>query len=79
MPQFDVIQLLVNGGFAAMFVWLLLTTRKESQDRETRLLSLIDKYAEKLSAITDRLERLTDTISELDRRIPCDPPKQARR
>lgn len=72
MPSVDLIQILTNGGFAALFVWLLYVTRTESQQRETRLLALLDKYAEKLDEITHRLECLTDSINDIDKRLPRD-------
>jgi len=75
-PALDatLVQLLVNGGFASLFVWLLITTRKESADRETRLLAIIDKcgtrleeMAHAMAATTDILRRIEANLSEYEK------------
>ncbi|MFC8686301.1 BhlA/UviB family holin-like peptide [Brevibacillus porteri] len=50
--------LLTQGPFAALFVWLLFSTKKESKERETRLQETLDKFASKYDLIIERLDRL---------------------
>lgn len=50
--------LLTQGPFAALFVWLLFSTKKESKERELRLQETLDKFASKYDLIIERLDRL---------------------
>ncbi|MGK5512068.1 BhlA/UviB family holin-like peptide [Brevibacillus formosus] len=50
--------LLTQGPFAALFVWLLFSTKKESKEREIRLQETLDKFASKYDLIIERLDRL---------------------
>ncbi len=66
MPNIDP-NLLIQSGFAGLFIWLLISTRNDSQRREERLESLLEQYsknlplmAESLSRIEARLERIED-------------------
>jgi hypothetical protein len=38
-------QVLTQGPFAALFVWLLWSTKREARERETRLMEHVDKMA----------------------------------
>lgn len=51
---------LTQGPFAVLFVWLLVTTKKESRERETRLHEVLDKFSEKYDLIVDRLDKLEE-------------------
>lgn len=60
---------LIQGGFGALFVWLLIDTRKDSRDREAKLTEHLDKYyntlpliVETLTKMEARLERIEDDI-----------------
>ncbi|EGT3617579.1 bacteriocin [Clostridium perfringens] len=56
-------QIATNGAFAALFVWLLYDTRKESRERENKLNNLIDKLADKFNVVEDIKEDV-DIIKE---------------
>ncbi|MDK0723356.1 BhlA/UviB family holin-like peptide [Clostridium perfringens] len=56
-------QIATNGAFAALFVWLLYDTRKESRERENKLNNLIDKLADKFTVVEDIKEDV-DIIKE---------------
>lgn len=51
-----------NGIFAALFVWLLLDTRKENSNREKKYEDLLDKTTQ-----TNRLlaERVTKDVKDI--------------
>jgi len=62
---------LTQGPFAALFIWLLFTTRKEnrererqlleeSKDREARLHELLEKFSTKYDVIIDELRGLKE-------------------
>ncbi|HBI6883069.1 TPA: bacteriocin, partial [Clostridium perfringens] len=42
-------QMIGQGAFALLFVWLLLDTRKEARERENKLNNIINKLADKLN------------------------------
>ncbi|MCX0388850.1 bacteriocin [Clostridium perfringens] len=56
-------QIATQGVFAALFVWLLWDTRKESRERENKLNNLIDKLADKFNVVEDIKEDV-DTIKD---------------
>ena len=58
----EIIPYLTNGGFAALFIWLLLDTRKDSRRREEKLLSA-------LASLTKSYERMASTLDHIDTRI----------
>ena len=45
MTEVQIVQYLIQGGFAALFIWLFLDTRKESKAREERLMVALEKLA----------------------------------
>jgi hypothetical protein len=60
-------QVVSQGIFASLFVWLLWDTRKESREREEKLTSLIDKLADKFNVIEDIKEDVEDIKNKLFR------------
>lgn len=67
MPNIDP-NLLIQGGYAALFVFLFIYTLDTSRKREERLEDLLEQYsknlpamAESLTRIESRLERIEDT------------------
>jgi hypothetical protein len=60
-------QVVSQGIFASLFVWLLWDTRKESREREEKLTSLIDKLADKFNVIEDIKEDIEDIKNKLFR------------
>lgn len=51
-----------QGIWCLLFVWLFYTSREESKGRESKLMSVIESYNEKLEKITDTLESINDKI-----------------
>jgi len=56
---------LTQGPFAVLFVWLLLTTRKDGKEREKKLYDTIehqndvlDKFSSKYDVIIEKLEKI---------------------
>lgn len=69
MPSdINLINLLMQGGFAAMFVWLLIDTRRESNDREKRLTALLEQYAANLPAIAASLNVVEKCLERIEAR-----------
>ncbi|MEQ2466168.1 BhlA/UviB family holin-like peptide [Niallia hominis] len=58
-------QLVSNGIFAVLFIWLLVNQQKDSRDRESRLTTQIEKQNEAQDRIVQSLERLETQISQL--------------
>lgn len=58
-------QVVSNGVFAILFVWLLIDTRKEAKTREEKLTSQIEKQNEQMDRIVQSLERLETQIQNL--------------
>ncbi|EIA17466.1 bacteriocin [Clostridium perfringens] len=53
-------QMIGQGAFALLFVWLLLDTRKEARERENKLNNIINKLADKLNLVEDLKEDIED-------------------
>ncbi|MFC0235661.1 BhlA/UviB family holin-like peptide [Fictibacillus phosphorivorans] len=54
-----------QGLFAILFVWLLIDTRKESKERETKLTGQIEKQNENMDRIVQSIERLEEKVSQI--------------
>ena len=55
-----------NGVFALLFVWLLVDTRKESKQREEKLIQQIEKQNEAQERIVQAIERLEQKIEKME-------------
>jgi hypothetical protein len=51
---------ITQGAFAALFVWLLIDTRKDSKEREAKYQITIDKLADKFGVVEDIKEDLEE-------------------
>ena len=58
----ELLNLIVQGGFAGLAVWLIFDTRREAARRESRLLSIIEKQGE-------QLERIAKSLSAIEVRL----------
>lgn len=58
-------QVLSQGAFACLFVWLLWDTRKEARERENKLNNLIDKFADKFNIVED----IKDKVDNIENHI----------
>lgn len=65
ITQLPLDQILSNGIFACLFLWLLIDTRKEAKQREEKMYFQIDKQNEAQDKIVQSLERLESQISQL--------------
>ncbi|MED1790363.1 bacteriocin uviB [Brevibacillus laterosporus] len=65
--------MLAQGPFAALFVWLLFSTKKEGKERETRLVKQAEVRETKLMDHNERmviqLERNTGTLQQIERSL----------
>ena len=55
-----------QGVFALLFVWLLVDTRKESKQREEKLIQQIEKQNEAQERIVQAIERIEQKIEKLE-------------
>lgn len=58
-----------NGVFAVLFVWLLFDSKKDSKEREERLLNHIERQGEALDRVTDTIERMDMRLSHIEKTI----------
>ena len=58
MEQELLTQVMTQGAFACLFLWLLYDTRKDSKQREEKYQQTIDKLADKLNIVEDIKEKI---------------------
>ncbi|MFB7304653.1 BhlA/UviB family holin-like peptide [Heyndrickxia sporothermodurans] len=61
--------LIDNGIFAVLFGWLFYDTRKESKNREERLLDHIERQGKALDKVTDTIERMDIRLSNIEKKV----------
>ncbi|MEY9866618.1 hypothetical protein ABIE66_001997 [Peribacillus sp. B2I2] len=61
--------LIDNGIFAVLFGWLFWDTRKETKNREERLMNHIDKQGEALDRITDTMEKMDVRLTHIEGKV----------
>ena len=61
--------IVAQGLFATLFVWLLFETRKESKNRENRLMEHLEKTAVREDKLIIHLERTTNTLETLGKSL----------
>jgi len=60
---------LSQGVFAVLFVWLFLDTRKESKEREERLMQHLSKTTATLEILSNRMESVDVKVNSIDNRL----------
>ncbi|PFY74022.1 holin [Bacillus toyonensis] len=55
--------------FAMLFVWLLSDIKKDSFNREERLLNHIEKQGEALERVTDTIEKMDVRLSHIEQKV----------
>jgi hypothetical protein len=58
-------QLISNGIFAVLFIWLLVNQQKDSKEREIRLTGQIEKQNEAQEKIVQSLDQIQTQITQL--------------
>lgn len=58
--------LLTQGPFAALFVWLLFTTRKDGKEREDKLYGTIEHQNEVLEKFSDKYDMIIDKLEKIE-------------
>jgi predicted RNase H-like nuclease (RuvC/YqgF family) len=76
MTEAALLQWLIQGGFAALFIWLFVDTRREarsreneSQQREEKLTGMLEQYATSYERLAKSVERTSDSMIKLERRL----------
>lgn len=60
---------LSQGVFAILFIWLFLDTRKESKDREERLMQHLSRTTATLEILSNRMESVDGKVNSIDNRL----------
>jgi chromosome segregation ATPase len=62
-------QVLTQGPFAALFVWLLWSTKKEAREREQKLMEHIDKMSVQFEKNTAALQQIERSLSGIEKEM----------
>lgn len=55
---------IMQGPFAALFIWLLIDTNKKNDIREQRMQEQLDKTVPVLNQIVNRLDLIEDSLNK---------------
>lgn len=69
MFELPVEMIATQGIFAVLFVWLLISTKKESKEREDRLMTHVEKTTETLDVLSNRMEKASTKVDQIDTRL----------
>ncbi|NEZ02376.1 BhlA/UviB family holin-like peptide [Heyndrickxia shackletonii] len=58
-----------EGIFCLLFIWLLITQKKESNNREERLMNHVEKTTETLDVLSQRMENVSSKVDHIDTRL----------
>ncbi len=62
-------QIVSQGIFAILFVWLLFNSQKDSKEREVKLMSHLEKTTDTLELLTTRIETINTRVESIDSRL----------
>lgn len=62
-------EIINNGIFALLFVWLLYHQQKDSKQREERLMAHIERTTETLDILSQRMENVNSKVDNIDSRL----------
>lgn len=66
MELVDIVKSFIEYGiFAALFVYLLLKTQKDSKEREDSYITVISEYGEQLANNTQTLEKVCEALEDI--------------
>ncbi|AFU12219.1 MULTISPECIES: hypothetical protein [Bacillus cereus group] len=68
----DLVFITATTVFAMLFVWLLSDTKKDSLNREERLLNHIEKQGEALDRVTDTMEKMDVRLIHIENKVNKD-------
>lgn len=57
---------LIQGGYAALFIWLLLRTQARQDMREDRLMRLLDGYSDRMPEIVRLLDQIEKRLEKIE-------------
>ncbi len=66
MLDTEFINLLIQGGFAALFIWLLRESRRDSREREAKLTEHLDAYYNTLPKIVETLNKIEARLERIE-------------
>ncbi len=62
-------QIVSQGIFAILFVWLLFNSQKDSKEREVKLMAHLEKTTDTLELLTTRIETINTRVESIDSRL----------
>jgi chromosome segregation ATPase len=62
-------EIINNGIFAFLFVWLLYHQQKDSKSREEKLMNHLTKTTETLDVLSKRMENVNVKVHKIDNRL----------
>jgi hypothetical protein len=71
MTELQLITALSNGGAFALLAYVILWVMKENSKREERLMTVIEKYTEKMQIMGANIKDVGSTLELIERRIPA--------
>lgn len=69
LTQIPIDEIVNNGVFALLFVWLLYHQQKDSKEREERLMAHIERTTETLDILSQRMENVNSKVDTIDNRL----------
>ncbi|MGL4875191.1 MAG: BhlA/UviB family holin-like peptide [Clostridium sp.] len=66
MEQELLTQIISQGAFASLFIWLFIDTRKDSKSREDKYLNTIDKLADKINIVEEIKEDMKEIKEDVE-------------
>lgn len=58
---------ITQGPFAALFVWLLISTQKRNKEREDQLYSTLNEFAGRYDIVIEKLDEINSKLPKGDR------------
>lgn len=55
-----------QGIWCALFVWLFMSYKKESSEREEKLMTIVDEQSNRLTKISDTLDSINNRLDILE-------------
>ncbi len=72
MPETQLVNLIADGGAFALCVFLVIFVMNQNAKREERSAAMLEKYAERIEALTAKIGEMTQALEQIERRIPPD-------
>ena len=58
-----------QGIWCALFVWLFFQSKKEANERETKLMAIVEQQGDKLKDIANTLNNINERLATVEKEI----------